>query len=157
MKKEILAYLIGYMKNQREEIIKLLNKIEQIEPEDEPQTVYVGYLIHNLYCVFEDIFKEIAKTFENQIDDTSKYHRALLKRMTIEIPYIRPSVVSNESFLLLDEMRSFRHVFRHAYTYELDKVKIKHLKTKILSGIKLILLDIDTFENFLKNLLEKEL
>lgn len=38
---------------------------------------------HNLYCAFEDLFKIVAETFENHIQDKSKYHQELLKRMDI--------------------------------------------------------------------------
>ena len=49
----------------------------------------------------------------------------LLKRMAISIEGIRPSLVSQESYALLDNLRSFRHLFRHAYSYELDIRKVR--------------------------------
>ena len=150
MKKESLALLLGYLKNQQAEIDRLLAEIKRTEPEDNEKTVYIGYSLHNLYCAFEDFFKEIAKTFENQIEDPSKYHRELLYRMSFEIPLIRPNFLSKESYGILDELRRFRHTFRHAYTYDLDSQKVKDLKVRILSKYSKILSDMDRFEDYLK-------
>lgn len=89
-----------------------------------------AYKLHNLYSAYEDMFKLTARFFENQIEDLSRYHRDLLKRMTIKIEGIRPALISQESFKILDELRGFRHVFRHAYNYELDGERILKLAEK---------------------------
>lgn len=39
--------------------------------------------------------------------------------MTIEIPDIRPRIISNDFAEELDEYRRFRHMFRHSYGAEL--------------------------------------
>ncbi|NSW76486.1 MAG: hypothetical protein HPY68_06880, partial [Candidatus Atribacteria bacterium] len=84
----------------------------------------LAYQLHNLYCAYEDLFRIVAGFFENTIDDQRKYHTELLKRMTLFIEGIRPALISEESFKLLNNLKSFRHFFRHAYGYELDKRKI---------------------------------
>lgn len=48
-------------------------------------------------------------------------------------------------------MRGFRHVFRHAYDYELDPDKVKGLKHKMLTHWKCIEKDVDIFTEFLQN------
>lgn len=80
----------------------------------------LAYQLHNLYCAYEDLFKIVAGFFENTIDD----QKELLKRMTLSIEGIRPALISEESFTLLNNLKSFRHFFRHAYGYELDKRKV---------------------------------
>ena len=85
----------------------------------------IGYQLHNLYCAFEDLFKIIAEGFENHIHDKSRYHVELLRRMTIPIKGVRPPLLRKESSSLLENLRSFRHFFRHAYSYELDERKVK--------------------------------
>jgi len=83
------------------------------------------YQLHNLYCAFEDLFKIVADYFENTIEDRVKYHSELLRRMSIHIEGIRPSLLTDEAFGLLDGLRGFRHFFRHAYGYEIDPRKVK--------------------------------
>ena len=87
-------------------------------------TESLGYQIHNLYCACEDLFEVVAETFENHLIANGGYHVELLKRMKIEIPGVRPAAISDRSFELLDSLRGFRHVFRHAYGASLDRRKV---------------------------------
>jgi len=85
----------------------------------------LAYQLHNLYSAFEDLFLIIAKHFENTIEDESRYHIELLQRMAIDIKGVRPALFRMETINLLDELRAFRHVFRHAYSYEIDRKKLQ--------------------------------
>ncbi len=127
-----------------------------MEPSSEEKTVFIGYVLHNIYSALEDLFKEVAKTFENAIEDISMYHKALLIRMTIDVPRIRPPLLTRESYRILDELRGFRHVFRYSYSFELDPVRVKNLKENFCyhwSGIKT---DIEKFSEFLRELTQIE-
>lgn len=84
----------------------------------------LAYHLHNLYCAFEDLMEIVAKEFENRISERSDWHAQLLRRMIENIPTIRPALFSQESFLLLDELRAFRHWFRHAYSYRVEPEKL---------------------------------
>ena len=42
----------------------------------------MGYQLHNLYGAFEQLFEEVARFFENRIDD-SRYHANLIRRMQL--------------------------------------------------------------------------
>ena len=150
MKRQALALLLGYIKDQKGEIDRIFKEVEVTEPTDKEKTITLGFYLHNLYCAFEDLFIEIAKTFENRIEDPSRYHRELLKRMSLDIPMIRPHLLSKESLKVLDELRKFRHLFRHAYTYDLDSQKTKVIKSLIVSNYKKILTDLEQFEEFLE-------
>lgn len=85
----------------------------------------LAYQLHNLYCAFEDLFRMVADRFENHIEERSRFHVELLKRMAIAIPGVRPALISRKAFELLDSLRAFRHFFRHAYGYELDDRKVR--------------------------------
>lgn len=150
MKKGAIALLLGYLNNQKEIIDTLLADIKSADASIEEKTVNLGYLLHNLYCALEDLFQEIAKTFENRIEDPSKFYRELLKRMLIEVPKIRPRVLSKESYQMLDELRGFRHIFRHSYTYSLSSEKVALLKQSLLSAWDKIEKDIAHLEMFLQ-------
>jgi uncharacterized protein YutE (UPF0331/DUF86 family) len=126
MEKEALTVLKAEIKAQIEEIHHIYERLdERKKKRGKAATESIGYQLHNLYCAFEDLFEIIAKTFENHIHDRDKYHMELLKRMTISIEGVRPSLLSQETFVLLDNLRSFRHFFRHAYTYDLDERKVR--------------------------------
>ena len=150
MKKESLSLLVGYLSNQMELLRRILKEVEDTNPSSKEKTSHLAYLLHNLYCALEDVFREIAKTFENRIEDPSKYHRELLNRMQLDVPGIRPKLLSRESRLVLDELRGFRHIFRHAYDYELNPDRVKSLKQKMLAHWKRIEKDVAVFTEFLQ-------
>ena len=89
----------------------------------------MGYQLHNLYGAFEQLFEEVARFFENRIDGI-QYHAELLRRMQLEIKGIRPALLSAETASDLDELRRFRHLFRHAYAADLDPSKVADLAAK---------------------------
>ncbi len=134
---ERFKLLIAEMEDQLKEIDRLFDRVglksESLhrEPENDDVRDSLGYTLHNLYCAYEDLFQLVADFFENQIEPSGGYHTRLLRRMRMEIEGVRPRLISDESFRLLDELRGFRHVFRHAYTYDLDPIKLLNLADKI--------------------------
>jgi uncharacterized protein YutE (UPF0331/DUF86 family) len=150
VKADAMALLLGYLRTQKELINKLLEGIKTGDTSNETTTIHLAYLLHNLYCALEDLFLEIMRTFENRIEDPAKYHREILKRMIIEIPKIRPRILSKESYQMLDELRGFRHIFRHSYTYSLSSDKVRNLKQSLLAAWDGIEKDIFDLERFLQ-------
>jgi len=148
MKKD-LALLTGFIQNQENILDKMVEELRAKSPSTKEETVYAGYLLHNLYSGFEELFQEIARTFENRVEDTSRFHRELLKRMSIEVPGIRPKLLSPESFKILDELRAFRHIFRHSYDFELSPAKVSELKNRLLTNWDTIKKDLGDFKGFI--------
>jgi len=150
MDKERLTILKAEIEAQTGEINNIYSKIEERKKEAGKAALEsIGYQLHNLYCAFEDLFKIIADAFENHIQDKSQYHIELLKRMTISIEGVRPALLSEESYTLLDNLRSFRHLFRHAYAYELDPRKVQIVLEDSAKLKEIYRNEIDTFLNSL--------
>jgi hypothetical protein len=106
-----------------------------------------GYWMHNLYCAFEDLFKLVAGFWENSLSADGEYHIHLLKRMLVEIEGVRPALLTIASYRFLNELRGFRHVFRHAYSYGLDNERVSALLHKILGQKDILISDLQTFRN----------
>ena len=104
-----------------------------------------GYWLHNLYCAFEDLFKLICGFFENQISSDGAFHVSLLRRMIVRIEGVRPAVLSLESYRGLDELRGFRHVFRHAYSLGLDDERVLFLIRRVLAHKETVMQDLGDF------------
>lgn len=73
------------------------------------------------------------------------------ERLNVFIKGIRPFILSQDSFKILDELRGFRHVFRHAYSYALDNERLIMLAEKTLKLKELFQIDFDGFKNKLIN------
>jgi hypothetical protein len=104
---------------------KIVDRSKKLQVDDQIILESIAYQIHNLYCSTEDLLKIVAKYFENNISDSSQWHSVLLQRMSVEIPNIRPAFLTSKTYLLLNNLRGFRHFFRHAYgaTIEYDQLK----------------------------------
>jgi hypothetical protein len=90
----------------------------------------LGYTMHNLYCVIENYCLRIAKFFENGLDAHS-WHKELLERMTLQIAGLRPALLQRDDLLILDDLRSFRHDFRHLYARPLDPDKVMMVQNRV--------------------------
>jgi hypothetical protein len=85
--------------------------------------------------------------FENRVADRSQWHTELLRRMMLDISGVRPALLSAENADLLNELRAFRHFFRHAYGLRLDFSRVA-LNVAVARKVHpLLLRDITVFLN----------
>jgi hypothetical protein len=125
-----------------------------VEP-TEDQTVATAYLLHNLYTALEDLLKQVARTFENELEEPSRYHADLLNRMALDIYKTRPAFLSAPSLRALQELRKFRHVFRHAYDFVLDAARVSELARLAQASRPQLQADKSRFRAFLLQVLEE--
>ncbi|MHA1730688.1 MAG: hypothetical protein ACTSU5_02040 [Promethearchaeota archaeon] len=155
MEKGSKSVLVAEIKDQLRSIDEIFQKISSRKTgfaENVERTESLGYQIHNLYCAFEDLFRIVAGFFENNLEVSDRWHINLLRKMRIEIPGVRPALISPETHDVLNELRAFRHLFRHAYSYELDPKKIELLLEKIAAIRPLFERDVKRFVDAVNNL-----
>lgn len=99
-----------------ERLAQNLNETRSRLPQDPTpeQLAHLGYLLHGIYTEWESAWHRIATTFENRLDP-ARWHEQLLRRMTLAIPRIRPTVLPPDLAEHLTALRSFRHFFRYSY------------------------------------------
>lgn len=90
-------------------------RVEQLEA--------CAYQLARFYNAVEQMALRVARAFENNIDDDQSWHMELLRRLSLEIPGIRPPFWPRELSVDLQELRAFRHVIRHAYDLVLQPSK----------------------------------
>jgi len=110
-----------------------------------------GYL-HHYFTGVESIFERISRVFDGSQALGGDYHRELLHSMTVEIPDIRPRVISGDVAEELDEYRRFRHMFRHAYGSELRWRKLEPLANGVGSLTETLAEQISEFMHFVESL-----
>lgn len=111
----------------------------------------LGYTVHNIYGVIENACLRISKFFENGLS-ADGWHKDLLNRMILEIPGTRPAFFTREEFLILDDLRAFRHVFRNLYGRPLDRERLSSLQKKTRSAIPIFKNSILRYTKFLERL-----
>jgi len=116
-----------------------------------------GYWLHNLFCAYEDLFKIVSAFWENNIGSDGAFHKTLIKRMMLTIEGVRPALLSDKSYCHLDELRGFRHVFRHAYSYGLDDERVIYLLKKVLNQKGNVLEELKAFRKKIYSILSSTL
>ena len=132
MDRTAFAVLEAELRARNRDISRIGDRIEERRgtfPRRAEEVDSMGYQLHNLYGAFEQLFEEVARSFENRID-AAGYHADLIRRMQMEIEGIRPALLSEGTASGLDELWRFRHLFRHAYTADLDPAKVADLAAK---------------------------
>ncbi len=136
-----------------EQLWEELEDVDLSAPEiDRKEVVFVGYKLHNLYNAAENIFRNIAETSGNHLEAKSRWHADLLDRMRLDLTPSRPAVIDDESFDQLDELRRFRHVFRAAYSVELDPERMALVLRKALALRRRFPEQVEGFLTFLETL-----
>lgn len=127
-----VRYLV--LKNELEDELDKLNKLAEkilLDREKHRESeIYVESAAMNLqsyYTGVERVFKTIAAKLDGEVPAGERWHKDLLDQVAIEIPSIRPPVISK---LLRDELGkylAFRHVIRNIYPYDLDSQSVADL------------------------------
>ncbi len=103
----------------------IFKKIEEETPDLFDMTI-LGSVLHSFYNGLENIFEIIAKNIDNNIPTGNKSHQELLHQMASENSN-RNEILTEELYLKLREYATFRHFYRHAYSFQLNWEKMKPL------------------------------
>ena len=98
-----------------------------------------GSILHDFYTGIEKIFESIGKEIDQRVPMGEEWHSELLHQMTLNIPGLRPPVITTRTEKRLREYLGFRHLFRKRYGFELDWEKMKRLLSNmpdVLSGLE---------------------
>jgi len=128
-----------------------LGEPDLAESDEQEALIVVSYRLHSLYSAFENIFRNIATSFENHLDPSS-WHRQLLGRMRLDLSPVRPAVIDEEAFEKLDELLRFRHLFRTGYGLKLDPLRLRLVVRKALELKPIYRGQIDRFLDYLRRL-----
>lgn len=140
-----------------QELNKILQALQQLEIflrelSNQSDVMYQNALInsialnlHGVYTGIERIFEVIAKKIDQRFPTGDKWHRDLLEQMSVDIPRVRKAVITEETRLILDELRQFRHLVRSAYSCQLDEEKVLIIAHQIVNSYQTIINDIQLF------------
>ncbi len=109
----------------------------------------IGDVVHDFYTGAERVFEKIAPELNGGVPAGSSWHRELLRNMTLELPGIRPPVITTETARLLEEFLRFRHLFRSVYGFELEWPRLRALLERLPAAWESLRSDLERFIAFL--------
>lgn len=106
--------------------------------------------LHDVYSGLERIFKQIAATVDGTVPTSAEWHRELLEQMGLDLPKVRPPVLTREAIQSLDEYLRFRHVVRNVYTFSFDPERVGRLVTELDAVFDQVRQELSVFADFLE-------
>lgn len=117
---------------------------------DELYVDSVALNLHGFYAGLERLFEMIGASVDGYVPQGENWHQLLLEQMAVEIPSVRPAVISDETRRILDEYRGFRHVVRNVYTFRFDPAKVQTLVEKAPARFSQVHAELLAFAEFLE-------
>ena len=111
--------------------------------------------LHDFYSGLERIFHYIASSVDASVPAGHEWHRELLRQMSLEIPKLRPVILSQENVNMLGEYLAFRHVVRNVYAFQFDPVRVERLVNGLPSVISKLKADLESFASFLEQIVSQ--
>ena len=96
----------------------LFLKVEESSP-DLVELAAFASILHSFYNGIENIFQIIIKKVDHETIDDVQWHKEILRKMS-EPNKKRDPVISIDTMLLLTQYLSFRHFYRHSYSFYLN-------------------------------------
>jgi hypothetical protein len=105
-------------------------------------------LLHHLYSAVEAMIERSLRLFDGLIPGGANWHTRLLSEASVERAGLRPIILSENP--AVDELRRFRHRFRHRYDVTLDPERLKPLIHDVLAGWDRIEGELQAFRSFVE-------
>jgi len=101
-------------------------------------------MLHCFYNGIENILKRAACELDQKVPVGPSWHSELLDQMS-QASGARPALASQALRDRLDDYLGFRHVFRHAYTFDLEWEKMAGLVLQAEPKLAKLEADLDVF------------
>ncbi len=141
------TFLLEYFDKQLVLTKKLYEEAILVDVSEYDKSFVFAIRVQQFYTALENLFKQIVKSFENYLENLQ-----LLTQMNIEIPMIRPTVISNKSVPLLEKTKAFRHSIEQTYDCELDERELILIQKKLKEEYPHVESDLQKFRSFILKL-----
>ena len=101
--------------------------------------------LHGFYNGVESILRLLAVALDSSAPEGPDSHARLVAVAALEVPSVRPAILSAETATALRPYLAFRHFFRHAYGATLRWDKMKDKATGIRDAHARFTADIEAF------------
>lgn len=113
----------------------------------------MGSVLHDFYSGAEKIFERIANEMDGGVPEGQQWHMQLLTRMASKVAKVRPAIIDRGLQGKLADYLRFRHLFRHAYGFELEWERLQPLAAKLPEVYIRFKNDLQKFHEYLDTLI----
>lgn len=110
----------------------------------------VALNLHGFYSGLERLLEHIANQLDGGPPRGLSWHKELLRQMSMDVPGVRPPVLSSYTVISLDEFRRFRHVVRNVYSENLDPDRVSNLLAQFSNVWSHVQTELEAFATFLE-------
>lgn len=121
----------------------LLDKCTNDAP-SEIELSAIAAMLHAFYTGIENIFKRVALHLDGTLPDGMSWHRELLDAMLLQNNN-RAALISEALQERLKDYLKFRHVFRQAYSFQLQWEKMSSLTLDCENTLRMLERELDSF------------
>jgi len=111
--------------------------------------------LHSYYTILESLIERIVMALEGRLPPGPATHTELLRCAVRPLPGVRPAILDGSATDALDELRRFRHFFRHAYALDLRFDKLRRALDPFRTLHGTVSGDLARFTTFLTQLTEE--
>jgi len=142
-----LVKQIGVVFAQQERLMEvnrgLLEKCRTQSP-DTVEIAAMAAILHSFYTGIENLFKRITLETGGAMPHSEFWHGDLLESMRTVMSE-RPAVIGDELRARLKGYLDFRHVFRHAYTFEMNWSRMAPLALGMEETLRILKDEVNAF------------
>jgi hypothetical protein len=155
----MLRTLAAEIRNELPLIDRTLGELHAITPgtgagpEGRVHLYAASAVLDTYYTGVERVLERIARTFD-AVPTGPHWHADLLAVAALDVPEVRPPVLSGASCAVLKRYLAFRHRFRNLYLFDLDAEQVAPLLQGASAGWTAIRADLDAFASALIELAE---
>ncbi len=111
--------------------------------------VYGGAaLLETFYTGLEKALTRAVRPFEGA-PGGSAWHRALLEAVIVDVPELRPAILSPGAAEAVERFLSFRHRFRNLYLFDLEAAPVSELLASVPEAWRVARRDLEGFRAWL--------
>ncbi len=151
-----LILLLGELRQDRRALTKHLAAAAAVElgGADDADFALFALSVHHAYTALESIMERVHRQLLAEAPAGADWHRRLLDDARLDLPGLRPPLLSVETVRLAHELRGFRHVVRHAYEMEYDRARLLLVQHAGAALAEALAADLDALEGWLGSLAE---
>ena len=125
-----LRRLAGEIADARRRLGELAREIASLDPGPQGDLAraplaLIAVDLHSYYTALESLLERILVAIEGKAPIGTAAHAEILRLATRPIEAVRPPLLDPTRLDALDELRRFRHFFRHAYALDLSHLKLR--------------------------------